>query len=112
MDIEERVKACIQKKRFVIPQESKEHDEYYCNDSVYSNLNILYVTGVVRLEHSAAVTVEDEAGVSFDAWPTNSQKKETRRKGVQHWASMGLRNYFGDDFYPYDSDEESSSDDY
>lgn len=91
----------IQKKRFVIPQESKEYDEYYCNDSAYSSMNILYVTGVIRLEYppaatSAAVATKTSKKTKFDVWPTYRQKRESRRKCNQHWSSMGLGNYFAD----------------
>lgn len=91
MDIEECVKACIQKKCFVIPQESKEHDEYYCNDTIYSNLNIRFVTGVVRLEHSVEDKTDSSRGSSFDGRPNARSRRldaNVPSIGIQQWESL------------------------
>jgi len=72
----------LQKKRFELPQEeSKELDEYYCNESTYANLNILFVTGVVRLDPSAVSSTSAAfSKKEFDAWPTKEQKDQAIRE--------------------------------
>jgi len=66
----------------------EEKDDYYCNESTYTNLNILFVSGLVRLDASVAPTSMSVA--SFDAWPTKKQLKETSRRGRKHFAQIGL----------------------
>lgn len=88
----------IQKKRFEIPQESKEWGDYYCNESAYANFNVLLVTGVVRLDPTAAATgTTTKASTNkqrFDVWPTASQKEASRRSCHQHWSDMGVGDFF------------------
>ena len=94
MNLDERVKAAVQKKRFVLPQEMEEKDDYYCNESTYSNLSILFVTGLVRLDPtidpaSLAVTLPDG---EFDAWPTEEHTEKTKKAIRKHFKDMGLGN--------------------
>ena len=49
MRLEDRVKQCLQRKKFVLPQQSRNMIDGFCNESVYGTLNLLCVTGVVRL---------------------------------------------------------------
>ncbi|KAL3937273.1 MAG: hypothetical protein SGARI_002183, partial [Bacillariaceae sp.] len=42
MNLENRVKACLQKKRFVLPQQSHTMENFFCNESVYGKLNLLW----------------------------------------------------------------------
>ena len=71
MDLAGRVKACLQQKRFKLPQKSTSVSAHFCNESVYGTLNILCVTGVVRLAYPEE-TEEDrqfEARRAYTAGP-------------------------------------------
>ena len=74
-------------------------EDFLCNTNVYGHLNILFVTGVVRLD-PAAVAVSTSVSWTkqkFDAWPSSRQKKNTRDKCNQHWEDLfGIRSPFGD----------------
>ena len=52
MKLDELVKQSIQRKRFVLPQQTRNVDAGFCNEAVYGRLNLLSVTGVVRLDSS------------------------------------------------------------
>jgi hypothetical protein len=78
----------LQKKRFELPQKAVEIDEYYCNDSTYGNMNILCVTGVVRLDSSVKTEARHlKECPSFDAWPVGGD--------------IGGDGYDGHDGYDY-----------
>jgi hypothetical protein len=90
-------RAGIQKKRFVLSQESTEMESYFCNEEVYGNVNILWVTGAIRLNSSSTGPVLDDK-VAFDVWPTESAKldaKTYRKKGWDYahgeefWSEVG-----------------------
>jgi hypothetical protein len=103
----------LQTKRFVLPQESEEMDEYYCNESTYANLNILFVAGVMRLDSSVAVAASSTADASskqetFDTWPSKEQKKGAVRKGNRHLVELGVEIL---DLYDYEFDECDEEDD-
>mmetsp|Transcript_27088 Transcript_27088/g.58322 ORF Transcript_27088/g.58322 Transcript_27088/m.58322 type:complete len:189 (-) Transcript_27088:267-833(-) len=51
MGLDSLVKAQLQKRRFVLPQESHTSETNFCNESVYGRMNLLWLTGVVKLEH-------------------------------------------------------------
>ena len=73
-------------------------DDFLCNDSVYAKLNILFVTGVVRLDPAAtgATSVAASAATSsidkqkFDAWPAECQIQNARDSCQQHWRDQGI----------------------
>ena len=46
----EAVKNSLAGRRFELPQQSAAVSASFCNESVYGNLNVLCVTGVVRLD--------------------------------------------------------------
>ena len=74
LDIERRVKAALQKKRFVLPQQTDKVQAHFCNESVYGTLNILWVCGVIRMESGQSENMEvgstKESEEAFDAWPS------------------------------------------
>ena len=105
LKLDERVKECLQKKRFELPQQSAAVSAHFCNESVYGNLNLLCVTGVVRMcesdrwtfERAAAVSsdaaVEDDYSVyssTFNAWPPPEKRVESQNLetvySVDHWS--------------------------
>ena len=71
-NMEERVKAALQKKRFVLPQEIASAQSFFCNESVYGSVNILWVCGVVKLDGSGQAAMG--ASQKFDAWPSAKAK--------------------------------------
>ena len=88
------VKRSLQRKRFELPQQSAAVRAHFCNETVYGNLNVLSVTGVVRLDPNALDDDEDEAegandgGDGSDAssesevtfgWPSAEAHEETER---------------------------------
>lgn len=79
-NMEERIKAALQKKRFVLPQETASADNKFCNESIYGNVNILWVCGVVRLDIDSPCqsnpNVAASASQKFDAWPSVEAKKK------------------------------------
>ena len=71
----------------MLPQESEEYDQYYCNESTYANFDILFVTGLVKLDRSVETSF---AGRRFDAWPTAQQRKERSKSIQNHFEEMGI----------------------
>ena len=49
MELTDRVQACIPKTKFLLPQTNAGVVDAFCNCQVYGNLNILMVSGVVKL---------------------------------------------------------------
>ena len=90
--LEERVKAALQKKRFVLPQEVEGVQAHFCNESVYGKVNILWVCGVIRMEAKSSESEGEAAGAgaaacqNFDVWPSEEAKADmaTARKIIQH----------------------------
>jgi len=77
--LEERVKAALQKKRFVLPQKLDNIQAYFCNEYVYGTVNILWVSGVIRMEgggHNKTKGASKKRKV-FDAWPSEKAKADT-----------------------------------
>ncbi len=78
--IEERVKAALQKKRFVLPQEVEGVDAHFCNEMVYGKVNILWVCGLIRMEATSSESEGEAAKAAtcqnFDVWPTAVAKYE------------------------------------
>ena len=86
------VKRSLQTKRFELPQQSAAVSAHFCNESVYGNLNVLCVTGVVRLDPNADTGGDDATPVSLD-WPseaTRAADKRARKKLLK-----GPANYAG-----------------
>jgi hypothetical protein len=79
-NMEERVKAALQKKRFVLPQETASADKEFCNESIYGSVNILWVCGVVKLDIDSPCqsnpSVAAAPSQKFDAWPSIEAKKK------------------------------------
>merc|ERR1712242_663113 len=73
MQLDERVKARLQRKRFLLPQQNHGFNAHYCNESVYGTVNLLCVSGVVRMDQAASTPTAQatQADVAeFDAWPS------------------------------------------
>ena len=86
--LEERVKAALQKKRFVLPQEVEGVQAHFCNESVYGKVNILWVCGVIRMEAKSSEASEAAGAATcqnFDVWPSEEAKADiaTARKIIQ-----------------------------
>jgi hypothetical protein len=87
--IEERVKAALQKKRFVLPQEVEGVNAHFCNESVYGKVNILWVCGVIRMVDKRSEGEAAGAGAAacqnFDVWPSKEAKANmvAARKTIQ-----------------------------
>jgi hypothetical protein len=76
--LEERVKAYLQKKRFVLPQKSEKVAEKFY---IYGTINILWVCGVVRMD-ATIIDSENDGKISrvkFDAWPSAEQSSNINR---------------------------------
>lgn len=110
MDLDGRIMAAVQKKRFELTQELKEVNDYYCNESTYvktlflsddlschiyslliyifshtyfircSNLSLLYVTGLVRFDPSIEAT-----STSVSMPRENLMPGHPRMKGKRDW---------------------------
>ena len=72
------VKRSLQSKRFELPQQSAAVSAHFCNESVYGNLNVLCVTGVVRLDPNADVGGDDATPVTLD-WPSEATRAAAKR---------------------------------
>jgi hypothetical protein len=92
--LEERVKAALQKKRFVLPQEVEGVQAHFCNESVYGKVNILWVCGVIRMEAKSSESEGEAAGAgaaacqNFDVWPSEEAKAgmaTARKEGINPW---------------------------
>ena len=144
MDLDGRVMAAVQEKKFELPQQMDEKDEYYCNESTYveslsvliylvavfvlthnlpgsySNLSLLYVTGLVRLDPSIDATSNAIAlsPKEFNAWPTKEQRRAALNAARNNFARSGISGYVSHHFYEYDyfraseSEMSDESDDY
>ena len=92
----------------------EESNEYYCNESTYTNLNILFVSGLVRLDTSVAPASKSAVPTEekFDAWPTKEQLKDASRRGHENFARMGLDmpDYYLNDFSDEDDNEDDEGD--
>lgn len=71
----------------------EEQDDYYCNESTYSNLSVLFVTGLLRLDDSigalsTAATLPE--GTEFDAWPASDHWNDVKHAMRKHFNGMGL----------------------
>lgn len=88
MELDQRVKACLQYKRFILPQQSKHVSAMFCNEAVYGRLNVLHVTGVVKMDHNERLTfakmdalkqtqdkTAEDTQAHFDAWPSALAKQ-------------------------------------
>ena len=92
--LDERVKASLQKKRFVLPQKTDKVEANFCNESVYGSVNVLWVSGVIRMEEGTRNTVDSAVAVAptstnqtFDVWPSPTAKarmKKTQGKIAMH----------------------------
>ena len=120
MNLEERVKASLNKKKFELPQVSEKVSMVYCNDDRYGKMNVLWVCGALRLDENAGApdqaTSNDQQ--EFDAWPSEEMKAK-----IVHAKRLGKKyveicteergGELPDEHWEYDSDasiEESESD--
>lgn len=77
-NLEDRIKAELQKKSFVLPQETSDVYANFCNEAVYGKVNILWVCGVIRMKDGARAPEPGAAIPSrFNAWPSTAAKKAT-----------------------------------
>ena len=58
MALDERVKSALNQQRFELPQQTEEVQSFFCNESVYGKLNLLWVSGVVRMSPGDAWTFQ------------------------------------------------------
>eukprot|EP00121_Abeoforma_whisleri_P015269 Awhi_evm2s14072 len=81
-DLENRVKASLQKQRFNLPQEKEKINLHFCNEAVYGKLNLLWVCGLIRLE-------EKEPKNSDSLFNDNNDIIHTRGKDELEKKSIG-----------------------
>ena len=65
-------------------------EEYYCNESTYSSLNVLVIHGLIKLESSCS---SEDGDAPFDAWPTLNQKQTTVGKLHHILDQHGITDY-------------------
>ena len=90
--LEDRVKASLQKKQFVLPQMTESVSANFCNEAVYGNVNILWVCGAIRMEaNNDNGAGESTSSNSFNAWPSQLAKAKTKyeRSTIDSHASLG-----------------------
>ena len=82
--LEEHVKASLQEKRFVLPQKTDKVEAHFCNESVYGNVNILWVCGAIRFPigggSSEPVTESSSRAEAFNVWPSQQAKARTNQE--------------------------------
>ncbi|KAL3904666.1 MAG: hypothetical protein SGILL_009979 [Bacillariaceae sp.] len=115
MNLDGRVKSLLQKKRFELRQQVEEGREYYCNESTYTNISVLLVTGLVRLDPSVDPASNSIAlpGGRFDVWPTLARRKEARQQGhdmLHRLEIAGMRGVYRYSDISDDSEEDDSCD--
>lgn len=76
--LEERVKAALQKKHFVLPQQSRNVEQGFCNEQLYGKMNLLSVSGVVRMDASGGAA-SNPSNETFDAWPSKEALNDPDR---------------------------------
>lgn len=54
----------------------------FCNDEVYGNFNILWVTGVVRLDPAASKGYEQK---DFNVWPAENNRLDAKTYRHAKW---------------------------
>jgi len=99
MHLDDRVKQCLNRKKFVLPQQSRNMSDGFCNESVYGTLNLLSVTGMVRL------APEDEPDDDYasmkreeimEKYRIESKRREEESKaiaeGFDAWPPPEIRN--------------------
>ena len=74
------MKQCLQRKKFVLPQQSRNISEHFCNEAVYGKLNVLCVSGVVRLDATEAVGEGASA-----AGEEEVRSRKARQQAAQLW---------------------------
>lgn len=115
MNLDERVRACLQKKAFELPQVSEKVSMVYCNDERYGKMNVLWVCGVLRLEKNSKSTAGSEEGaedVDFNAWPAeeaNEKMNHSKRLALKYSQIYNLTGGYHpvNNWWEYDSDESS-----
>ena len=102
--LDERVKSCLQRKQFVLPQQSHYVNAHFCNESVYGTVNLLAVTGLVRMD--AAPPAAPPPAAPFDAWPGAEVLGD---KPHRHWETKP-REWMdeGDESNPEDAPEDDN----
>ena len=81
MYLDRRVEACIQHQRFELPQQSGYVSAQFCNESVQGSLNLLEITGVVKLDINDRWTFDRRKATSL-ALPRMSARVWPGPRGV------------------------------
>ena len=81
MHLDRRVEACIQHQRFELPQQSGYVSAQFCNESVQGSLNLLEITGVVKLDINDRWTFDRRKATSL-ALPRMSARVWPGPRGV------------------------------
>ena len=94
--IEDCVKASLQKKRFVLPQQTSRVQANFCNENVYGNLNVLWVSGVIRMKNTAGKEKGKVAAAKeeFDAWPSERAKANINSTRTRLAAQHAMGGFF------------------
>lgn len=76
-----RVTAALQDTNFELPQEYREIERFFCNETVYGKMNLLWVTGSVRLDPEAVNVVKGVSEVDkiLDKWPPADVKAADKK---------------------------------
>ncbi|KAL3784152.1 hypothetical protein ACHAWO_006366 [Cyclotella atomus] len=116
INLEQRVKASLNKKQFELPQVSEKVSMVYCNDDRYGKMNVLWVCGVLRLElddakSSTSVSQDSSEQEKFEAWPSQEAKEKIRHSfnlADKYDNIVRHEGVLPDKWWEYDSDESST----
>lgn len=98
-DLEERVKAALQRKRFVLPQQTDDVYAFFCNETVYGRINVLWVCGLIRMKRGTAPNMTTNTKIAFDVWPSDEANKKMTsvrsqiKERVREYESSGAAWY-------------------
>ena len=65
-----------------LPQHTHSFNSHFCNESVYGTMNLLSVSGLVRLE-AAPVAARAQPAPAFDAWPPPEVLNDKRHRDFE-----------------------------
>ena len=94
IQMEERVKAALQRRRFVLPQQTSGVQAHFCNESVYGSLNVLWVCGVVRMEDGGSEEQTKAGTEVFDVWPSEEMKNDIDRSRNRMRREHAMQSFF------------------
>ena len=80
----------LQKKQFQLSQEIIEYEKKHEDKSMYVNMKVLFVTGVVRLNKSVTIRENSVSTFYFDAWPTRNDQREMVEKILNFFNYRGI----------------------